>query len=126
MCTTPCVFGCDLDLSHAIQISKQISAKDFTTHFCRHGHPKIFAPNHQDSGARLRGRTTTHASKKGSEKGVLTMALAQVLKRVLRRCLVVGVKGKFQKDFSEGVLRGVFQKVLRMRIWRVPSPRRVP
>ena len=39
----------------------------------------------------------THACKKGSEKGVLQLsrgALQKVLRRVLRRCLVVGSKGE--------------------------------
>ena len=44
-------------------------------------------------GARLRGHTTTLASKKGSQKGgsqILKEALQKVLRRVLRKCLVVG------------------------------------
>ena len=44
----------------------------------------------------LRGRTTMHASKKGSEKGVLRRkaALQKVLRMVMRRCLAMRFKEK--------------------------------
>ena len=52
-------------------------------------------------GACLRGRTTTHASEKGSYKRVLRRALQKVLRRVLRTLLVVGF---IQKDSGRGYL----------------------
>ena len=64
-------------------------------------------------GARLRGRTSTYAFKKGSEKGgshsqIQRRSSHKALRRVLRRCLVVGGFLK-EKWFSEGgFLEGEF------------------
>ena len=55
-------------------------------------------------GASLRGRTTTHASKKGEK------VLGRVLRRLLRRGLSMDFTAKegSEKGFSEGVLRRGF------------------
>ena len=76
-------------------------------------------------GARLRGRTTTHASDKGSEK-VLVRVLGRVLRSVLGRGLAMGfaVKRRSKKGFSEGVLRRRFREVPRTPHRRVRPLRR--
>ena len=58
-------------------------------------------------GARLRGRTATHRSKKGSEKvlgRVLGRVLGEVLRRVLRRVPAMGfaVNRVLRRGFPEG------------------------
>ena len=65
-------------------------------------------------GARLRGRTATHASKEGSEK-VLGRVAGSVLRRVLRRGLAMVLKGLLRRGCEKGVAR---------RVPRTP-PRRV-
>ena len=63
-------------------------------------------------GARLRGSATIYASKRGSWKGVLRKSLQNILRRVLRRCLVVSFNLK-EEGFLEGFKKGVLSRVLR-------------
>ena len=58
---------------------------------------------------------------------ILRRASQTVLRRVLRRCIVLGLKGKVsQKGFQKGVVARGFQKVLRTPCWKVRPPMRVP
>ena len=96
-----------------------------TTDFC--GTRETFRKT-QELGARLRGRTATQRSKKGSVKVLRGVSGSRVLRRVLRTGFAVGfaVKEGSEKGSQKGFREGVFQKVLRTPLCRVRPFRRVP